>query len=76
MTAANSSLNPPWSWGFYGMSSYGGNAGRRSVPPGPPPGFLGIARDGIFFIDSSVRLSQVTDGSSKTLLFGGIHHDL
>src|SRR5262249_53427302 len=23
---------PPWSFGFYGMSSYGGNAGKRSVP--------------------------------------------
>jgi prepilin-type processing-associated H-X9-DG protein len=76
MTAANAALTPSWSWGFYGMSSYGGNAGTRSVPPGPPPDFPGITRDGIIFIDSSVRLSHVTDGSSKTLLFGErFHHD-
>src|SRR5262249_722014 len=30
---------PPWSWGFYGMSSYGGNAGTRSTPFGNPPAF-------------------------------------
>ena len=76
MTAANAALTPPWSWGFYGMSSYGGNAGKRSVPPGPPPDFPGITRDGIFFLDSSVRLADVTDGSSNTLLFGErFHHD-
>ena len=28
---------PPWSWGFYGMSSYGGNAGKRSVQTGGLP---------------------------------------
>jgi prepilin-type N-terminal cleavage/methylation domain-containing protein/prepilin-type processing-associated H-X9-DG protein len=76
MTAANAALTPSWALGFYGMSSYGGNAGKRSIPPGPPPDYPGIARDGIFFIDSSVGLSQVTDGSSKTLLFGErFHHD-
>ena len=75
-TAANAPLTPSWTWGFYGMSSYGGNAGKRSVTPGPPPDYPGITRDGIFFIDSSVRLSHVTDGSSKTLLFGErFHHD-
>jgi prepilin-type processing-associated H-X9-DG protein len=75
-TAANAPLPPPWSRGFYGMSSYGGSAGKRSVPPDSPPNYPGITRDGIFFLDSSVRLSQVIDGSSKTLLFGErIHHD-
>jgi prepilin-type processing-associated H-X9-DG protein len=69
-------VTPVWARGFYGMSSYGGNAGKRSVNPGPPPDFPGITRDGIFFLDSSVRLSHVTDGSSKTLLFGErFHHD-
>jgi len=76
MTAANAALSPSWTWGFYGLSSYGGNAGNRSVPPGSPPDFPGLTRDGIFFLDSSVSLSQVTDGSSKTLLFGErFHHD-
>jgi prepilin-type N-terminal cleavage/methylation domain-containing protein/prepilin-type processing-associated H-X9-DG protein len=68
-------LVPVWARGFYGMSSYGGSAGNRSMPPGPPPDFPGITRDGIFFIDSSVRLSDITDGSSKTLLFGERRHE-
>jgi prepilin-type N-terminal cleavage/methylation domain-containing protein/prepilin-type processing-associated H-X9-DG protein len=61
---------PPWSRGFYGMSSYGGNAGKRSVSPGSPPAFPGISRDGIFFIDSCVSLADLTDGSGNTYLFG------
>src|SRR5262245_26693278 len=59
---------PPWSFGFYGMSSYGGNAGKRSVLSSR------MTRDGIFFIDSSVRLVVVTDGTSNTLLFGERFH--
>jgi prepilin-type processing-associated H-X9-DG protein len=66
---------PPWSRGFYRISSYGGNAGKRSVSPGPPLEFPGISRDGIFFLDSLVRLADVTDGSSNTLLFGERYHD-
>ena len=73
LTAANS-LTPPWSWGFYGMSSYGGNAGKRSVQAGTPPYFTGMTRDGIFYIDSRVRLTDVTDGASNTLLFGERYH--
>src|SRR5262249_53290114 len=73
LTAANSNT-PLWSWGFYGMSSYGGNAGKRSVQAGSPPDFTGMTRDGIFFIDSCVRLLDITDGSSNTLLFGERYH--
>jgi prepilin-type N-terminal cleavage/methylation domain-containing protein/prepilin-type processing-associated H-X9-DG protein len=72
LTAAT--IAQPWSWGFYGMSSYGGSAGKRSVNPGGPPDFPGITRDGIFFLDSCVRLTDVTDGSSNTLLFGERYH--
>jgi len=66
--------SPPWARGFYGMSSYGGSSGKRSMNPGTPPDFLGISRDGIFFLDSVVRLADVTDGSSNTLLFGERFH--
>jgi prepilin-type N-terminal cleavage/methylation domain-containing protein/prepilin-type processing-associated H-X9-DG protein len=68
------SLPPAWSRGFYGISSYCGNAGKRSVPPGNPPAFPGISRDGVFFIESFVRLADITDGSSNTLLFGERYH--
>jgi prepilin-type N-terminal cleavage/methylation domain-containing protein/prepilin-type processing-associated H-X9-DG protein len=73
LTATNS-LTPPWSWGVYGMSSYGGNAGKRSVQAGVAPTFTGMTRDGIFYIDSCVRLADIIDGSSNTLLFGERYH--
>jgi prepilin-type N-terminal cleavage/methylation domain-containing protein/prepilin-type processing-associated H-X9-DG protein len=66
----------PWCFGFYGMSSYGGNAGTRSLPPGDPPNFPGLSRDGIFWIDSRVCLTDIinADGTSNTLLFGERYH--
>jgi prepilin-type processing-associated H-X9-DG protein len=60
----------PWDLGFYGMSSYGGNAGKRSVQSSRQ------TRDGIYFVDSSVRLAELSDGTCDTLLFGErYHHD-
>ena len=58
----------PWSRGFYGLSSYAGNAGKRSLPSS------GMTRDGIFWIDCCVRLADVTDGTSNTFLFGERYH--
>jgi prepilin-type N-terminal cleavage/methylation domain-containing protein/prepilin-type processing-associated H-X9-DG protein len=63
LTSANA---PPWSRGYYGLSTYGGNAGRRSVSTASSPRTL----DGIFFNDSRVRLADITDGASNTFLFG------
>jgi prepilin-type N-terminal cleavage/methylation domain-containing protein/prepilin-type processing-associated H-X9-DG protein len=68
------SLGPPWSQGFHGMSSYGGNAGKRSFPPGTAPPYPGMTADGIFYIDSCVRIPDITDGTSNTLLFGERYH--
>src|SRR5262249_30779360 len=73
LTAANW-RPPPWSRGFYGMSSYGGNAGTRSVPAGAAPTFPGLSRDGIFWIDSRVRLTDIKDGASNLFPLGGRHH--
>ena len=61
---------PTWSIGFYGLSSYGGNAGRRSFQPGPAPDYPALTRDGIFWIDSCVCFADITDGTSNTFLFG------
>jgi prepilin-type processing-associated H-X9-DG protein len=50
------------------MSSYGGNAGKRSFGPNR------ATQDGVFFQDSSIRLVDVTDGASNTFLFGERSH--
>jgi prepilin-type N-terminal cleavage/methylation domain-containing protein/prepilin-type processing-associated H-X9-DG protein len=61
-------LTPLWARGFYGMSSYGGNAGKRSVLAAR------ITRDGVFFINSAVHVADITDGTSSTFLFGERFH--
>jgi prepilin-type N-terminal cleavage/methylation domain-containing protein/prepilin-type processing-associated H-X9-DG protein len=53
--------------GWYALSSYGGNGGRRS--------YGGPTNDGIFHQDSNVGLADVTDGASNTFLFGERSHD-
>jgi prepilin-type N-terminal cleavage/methylation domain-containing protein/prepilin-type processing-associated H-X9-DG protein len=70
----SAAVTPEWCWGFYGMSSYGGNAGTCSLPPGNPPSFPGLSRDGIFWLDSSVCIADITDGTSTTILFGERYH--
>src|SRR5262249_16222297 len=67
---AETADSPPWSRGFYGLSSYGGSAGKRSVHTGGPPNYPRMTRDGIFWIDSCVRFAEITDGTSNTFLFG------
>jgi prepilin-type processing-associated H-X9-DG protein/prepilin-type N-terminal cleavage/methylation domain-containing protein len=60
-------LSPPHDWftGFYGLSSYGGNGGTLAFNWGSP-----VPEDGIFFAHSRVRMADVTDGTSSTLLVG------
>ena len=54
---------------FYGLTSYGANAGTQLRPNYPTP----IVKDGMFNFNTSVRLTDVTDGTSNTILFG--EHD-
>ena len=58
----------PWASGYYALSSYGGNGGKRSFP------LAQVRRDGIFFQDSHIRLRDVADGATNTFLFGERFH--
>jgi prepilin-type N-terminal cleavage/methylation domain-containing protein/prepilin-type processing-associated H-X9-DG protein len=60
---------------WYGITSYGGNAGTQSHP------FSAVTSDGIFFYTgpaaptfSQVRVAGITDGLSNTLFFGERNH--
>jgi prepilin-type N-terminal cleavage/methylation domain-containing protein/prepilin-type processing-associated H-X9-DG protein len=49
---------------YFGMNSYGANGGTRSW-------FVTqMTVDGVFWINSNVKLTDINDGSSNTLLFG------
>jgi prepilin-type processing-associated H-X9-DG protein len=65
-----SALYPQYAYasGFYALSCYGGNAGKLSLWPGQ------TTPDGIFFQDSSIRIRDVTDGTSRTFLLGERSH--
>ena len=56
-----------------GANTYGGSAGIRSFytfdSSGNPSG-TGMTQDGVFYINSSVTLTSITDGTSNTLAFG------
>jgi prepilin-type N-terminal cleavage/methylation domain-containing protein len=64
-------LQYAWAYGYYGMTSYGGNGGGRSFGDGPNrrPTY-----DGIFYLDSQIRLADVCDGASNTFLLGERNH--
>jgi prepilin-type N-terminal cleavage/methylation domain-containing protein/prepilin-type processing-associated H-X9-DG protein len=67
------SIFPDFAWasGFYGQSSYGGNGGTLSFTDG---NFPAPSRDGVFHASSRMRLADISDGSSQTLLFGERSH--
>ena len=72
---ANPIQNGTTSNEWYGITSYGGNAGTQSHP------FSAVTSDGIFFYTGpaaptfyQVRISGVTDGLSNTLFFGERNH--
>ncbi len=57
----------------YGLNSYGGIAGRYSFRAFTGSAFT-ISNDGMFYINSRVRMSGITDGTSNTAMFGERQH--
>jgi prepilin-type N-terminal cleavage/methylation domain-containing protein len=53
---------------YFAQTSYGGNAGSVSVY------WPNASQDGMFYLNSSVRIGDVTDGLSNTILFGERYH--
>jgi prepilin-type N-terminal cleavage/methylation domain-containing protein/prepilin-type processing-associated H-X9-DG protein len=55
---------------YFGMNSYGGNGGTFSWYVDPQ--YYSV--DGVFYINSKVRIGDIQDGSSNTFLFGERYH--
>ncbi|MBX7106594.1 MAG: DUF1559 domain-containing protein [Gemmataceae bacterium] len=53
---------------YYASNSYLGNSGRRSYF------YADMTHDGIFFVNSRVRHTDINDGSAFTLMFGERFH--
>jgi prepilin-type N-terminal cleavage/methylation domain-containing protein/prepilin-type processing-associated H-X9-DG protein len=53
---------------YLGMTSYGGNAGSVSMY------WPNATQDGVFYINSAVRIADISDGTSNTLFFGERYH--
>lgn len=59
---------------YFGMNSYGCNAGTRSWPYNYSSASPNLTNDGVMWINSSVTLVQITDGTSNTLFYGERWH--
>jgi prepilin-type N-terminal cleavage/methylation domain-containing protein/prepilin-type processing-associated H-X9-DG protein len=58
---------------LFGANTYGGSAGIRSFytfDSKSDPAGTGMTQDGMFYINSSVTMTTVTDGTSNTIAFG------
>ncbi len=53
---------------YFGMNSYGANGGTRSWY------ISSMTTDGVFYINSRIKLMGIRDGTSNTLLFGERFH--
>jgi prepilin-type N-terminal cleavage/methylation domain-containing protein/prepilin-type processing-associated H-X9-DG protein len=69
---------PPGTWNQY-FSSYGGVTGTFDIYADPGSGtFAGkyASNNGLIFTQSTVKLSQITDGTSQTMMFGEHAHSV
>ena len=57
----------------YGLNSYAGVAGRYSFRAFTGSAFT-ISNDGLFYINSRVKMTGITDGTSNTIMFGERQH--
>ncbi|HZY91085.1 MAG TPA: DUF1559 domain-containing protein [Gemmataceae bacterium] len=55
---------------YFGMNSYGGNGGTY----GYYFDYGSLKTDGVFYINSKVKIADITDGTSNTFLFGERYH--
>jgi prepilin-type N-terminal cleavage/methylation domain-containing protein/prepilin-type processing-associated H-X9-DG protein len=53
---------------YFGMTSYGGNAGTISTY------WQDETMDGVFYLNSATRIGDIKDGTSNTLFFGERNH--
>jgi prepilin-type N-terminal cleavage/methylation domain-containing protein/prepilin-type processing-associated H-X9-DG protein len=62
----------PWSpqGVYYGLTSYGANWGTQQSPDWPTP----LLKDGVFHTNTRTRLTDISDGTSQTILLGERSH--
>src|SRR5262249_12967007 len=62
---------------YFGLTSYGANWGTQQLPTingGVPYGAPPPVKDGLFHMNTRTRLTDITDGTSQTILLGERSH--
>jgi prepilin-type N-terminal cleavage/methylation domain-containing protein/prepilin-type processing-associated H-X9-DG protein len=59
---------------YFGQVSYGCNGGTRSFPYNYNVVSPNMTNDGVMWLNSKVKITGITDGSSNTILYGERYH--